>query len=189
MKRNRKGQFVKGTHWRAPKPYWDKNWLEYQYTTLEKSGKQIADEQGCKQNNIFYFLDKHNIPRRSMEEIRKIKYWGLAGEHNGMHGCCGESNPNWRGGISPERQAFCSSEEWKNVVPIIWERDSATCQRCGCKKEAENSFHIHHIISFEVIELRADERNLILFCKDCHDWVHSKENKNGEFIGALLDAR
>jgi len=188
-KRNRKGQFIKGSHWREPKPYWEKSWLQHQYTIMCKSAKQIAKEQKCKENNILYFLKKHEIPTRTMQQIRQIKYWGLSGKQNGMYGRYGDLNPNWCGGITPERQSFYVSEEWKNIVPIIWKRDKAICQKCRHKKETEDSFHIHHIIPFEVIELRVDENNLILLCKNCHDWVHSKENKEGEFIGTILDTR
>lgn len=186
--RNEKGQFIKGSHWRKAKPYWVKTWLQHQYTIMCKSSKQIGKEQGCKENNILYFLKKHNIPRRTMQQIRQIKHWGLNGEQNGMYGRYGELNPNWRGGITPERQAFYVSEEWKNIVPIIWKRDKATCQKCGYKKDRHGAFHIHHIVPFEIAELRVDKNNLILLCKDCHDWIHSKKNKHGEYIGTVLGA-
>jgi len=184
--RNNKGQFKKGTHWRRTKPYWDKRWLQHQYTIMCKPAKQIATEQGCKENNILYFLKKHGIQRRTMQEIRKIKHWGESGEQNGMFGRFGELNPNWKGGITPERQGLYCSQEWADVVRLVWARDSGECQSCHAKKTNDNEFHLHHIVPFEVVELRCVLSNLILFCKKCHNWVHSRKNKKGEYIEAVL---
>ena len=127
--RNEKGQFVKGFHWRHSKPYWERTWLQHQYTIMCKSANQIAKEQGCKENNILYFLKKHDIPRRTTQQTRQVKYWGLNGEQNGMYGRCGELNPNWRGGITPERQAFYISEEMKQLAKGV-----------GTKKKQEIHF-------------------------------------------------
>jgi len=96
----------------------------------------------------------------------------------------GEENPHWKGGITPERQAFYTSREWAEACLFVWNRDKATCQRCGKKKiNNDEEFHIHHIISFSQKELRAEPNNLILLCGDCHRWVHSAKNMNNEFLG------
>lgn len=180
--RNAKGQFKKGHHWRNPKLYWDKAWLTQEYVELEKSASEIAKEQGCKENNIHYFLKKHNIPTRTIAEARAIKYWALTGEANGMAGRTGSANPRWRGGVTPERQAIYASREWATAVKAVWKRDRATCQRCGARKDKSNRFHIHHIGSFaDFPALRTDVDNLVLLCHPCHSWVHSKANKGGEF--------
>ena len=99
----------------------------------------------------------------------------------------GENSPAWKGGICPERQNFYNSQEWKDACCVVWGRDSSICQRCGIaqEKNRDGSFHIHHIVSFEVKELRAEPSNLILFCADCHYWVHSNENINNDFIGEI----
>lgn len=94
-------------------------------------------------------------------------------------------HPQWKGGITPERQAFYATQEWVEAVKAVWARDNATCQRCGKHhNEAKNrgTFHIHHIISFMHREYRADVDNLVLLCKQCHRWVHSKENTLKELI-------
>ena len=188
MIRNKKGRFVrgvsaspktqfkKGQHWREHKPYWNKEWLVNQYIVLGKSASEIAKEQGCKTNNILYFLKKLKIPIRNTSEARKVKYWGQSGVDNPMWNMRGELNPMWLGGITPERQSFYQSKEWKIACSSVWKRDMATCQRCGIQKNTDMPFHIHHIKSFKDKELRADLDNLILLCESCHHFIHSKKN-------------
>ena len=177
-----KGRFKKGFTWRIPKPYWNKEWLFNEYITLGKSSGNIAKEQGCLDTNICYFLKKFIIKTRSISQARKMKYWGLKGVDNPMWNKIGELNPNWKGGITPERQAFYQSKEWKNVCSKVWKRDNATCQRCNLKKETDMPFHIHHIKSFQDKGLRTDINNLILMCATCHHWIHSRGNKNNDYL-------
>lgn len=94
-------------------------------------------------------------------------------------------HPNWKGGSTPERQAFYATPDWAEAVKAVWARDNATCQKCGKHHntcENRGTFHIHHIVSFMVKELRAEPDNLVLLCKDCHRWVHSKKNTEKHFI-------
>jgi len=194
VKRDKKGRFVKGEsaspetqfkkgeHWREKKPYWEKEWLEDQYWNKNRSAMDIANMFGVTENAIFYWLDKHNIKRRLISETRKNKHWGSSGVDNPMWNKKGELNPNWKGGVTPERQEFYVSQEWRKACSEVWKRDKATCQRCGIKKEGDMPFHIHHIRSFEVEEMRAKIDNLILLCEACHYWVHSRRNVNNEYI-------
>ncbi len=93
-----------------------------------------------------------------------------------------ENHPNWKGGITSERLAYYSRAEWKEIAKAIWKRDAGTCQRCDThQSEKENSFNIHHIVDFETIKLRDVHDNLVLLCKECHSFVHSKKNVNGEY--------
>lgn len=96
-----------------------------------------------------------------------------------------EEHPNYKGGLTPERQSVYSSKEWVEAVKKVWERDNAICQNCGKHHNTEENrgnFHIHHIISFQHKPTQTDYNNLILLCKKCHLWVHSKKNKNNKFI-------
>lgn len=192
--RNKKGQFVKGErasvetefkpgqHWRPAQLFRDKEWLHQEYIVKQRSTGDIASQFNVSDASILFWLRKHNIPRRSVKEAREIKHWGLEKGKNPMYGRFGASNPRWRGGITADRQAFYSSQEWAEIVKQVWQRDKATCQRCKARANGGPAFHIHHIVSFEVKELRADITNLILLCGDCHRWVHSKANVNRDFI-------
>jgi len=176
-------QFEDGEHWREEKPYWNEEWLRQEYVRKQRSMSEIAEEFDCTTNNIHYFLQKHEIERRDISEAREIKHWGAEGEENGMYEATGEDNPNWKGGVTPERQSFYSSQEWAEACQTVWKRDNATCQRCDVEHaEYNDDFHIHHIVSFKVEELRADPDNLVLLCEDCHHWVHSSDNEDNEFL-------
>ncbi|MDZ4254117.1 MAG: hypothetical protein U1A72_16240, partial [Sulfuritalea sp.] len=41
-----------------------------------------------------------------------------------------EANPNWKGGITAERQAFYATSEWKAACCAVWARADACCERC-----------------------------------------------------------
>lgn len=85
---------------------------------------------------------------------------------------------SWRGGITPERQSFYATKEWRDAAKIARKRDNFECQICGLKWTKQNgSFDLHHIISFEHKPTRADPANLILLCEPCHYWTHSRKNK------------
>jgi len=169
--RNKKGQFIAGTHWREPKLYWNKQWLENEYITFKKPANQIAKEQNCGENNILYFLKKHSIKPRSMTKIRQIKKWGLSGKLNGMYGKIGKQNPNWNGGHSPERQSAYARATWKELSKTILKRDNYTCMNCGNKKV---KFNVHHIKRWSRYPgLRFEPENLITLCINCHKQEHS----------------
>lgn len=109
------------------------------------------------------------------------------GKHNEPYwkGKNGSLHPSFKGGLTPERQQVYSSNEWINSVKEVWKRDNAFCQKCGKNHNEEQNrgnFHIHHIVSFMVRELRTEVDNLVLLCKECHKFVHSKNNINKEFI-------
>ena len=112
-------EFKPGQHWRPRKPHWDRDWLHREYIDNERSSSEIADEVGCKPNNIHFWLKKHGIPRRSVSEARKLKHWGAEGEANPMYGRNGSDHPNWKGGITPERQRVYSSREWADAVRTV----------------------------------------------------------------------
>jgi transposase-like protein len=109
---------------------------------------------------------------------------------NGDHvlkGRRGEQIHSWKGGVSPLRNAFYSSDEWKTACVSVWKRDDAKCQNCGLDHRTIDRnvkrFHIHHIASFaRYPDLRAAPENLILLCDTCHRWVHSRANTESKFI-------
>lgn len=182
--RNNKGQFAKGHHWRTRKPWWDKEWLHDQYVCCRRSASEIAADGGVTESTILYWLHKHGISRRSLSEARAVKHWGACGSDNPMWNKRGELNPRWLGGVTPERQSFYTSEEWRKACSFVWKRDKATCRRCGLRRGnlPDMPFHIHHIESFANKELRGDSSNLVLLCEACHQFVHSRKNVEHDYL-------
>ncbi|CAB3730674.1 HNH endonuclease [Paraburkholderia rhynchosiae] len=127
--------------------------------------------------------------RHSPESIARVRAASIARGavpylRNGQHwlkGSLPEANPNWAGGATPERQEFYRSAEWKVVVRYVWARDNACCRNCGkdwrtVDRSTEQTFHIHHVWSFQISALRANPAILVLLCRQCHLWVHSNAN-------------
>jgi len=171
-------EFKPGQHWRKPQAFREREWLQREYVEKGRSTGEIAAEFGVRDASIIFWLKRHGIPRRTVSQARALKHWGLSREANGMYGRTGPDNANWKGGITPERQAAYSSLQWADAVDTVWERDGGKCQRCGAMPKRP---HIHHIIKFEVEETRFDPANLVTLCPKCHGFVHSKANVHGEF--------
>jgi hypothetical protein len=176
-------EFKKGQHWRKEKPYWNREWLYNEYVNKSRSSTDIAKDFGVTDGAIIFWLNKLKIPCRTISETRKVKKWGIKGNKNGMYGRKGKSNPHWKGGCTPERQAFYCSHEWATVVEQVWKRDNYSCRKCGISK---HGLHIHHVISFADKAHRLDLDNLVLLCPKCHRFVHSKKNIEGEFINGHI---
>ena len=164
-------------------PYQDRDWLISQYVVAERSSRSIANDFGITDANILYWLKRHGIKRRTAREVRDAyTYRKMQGADNPMFGKKGPLSSNWKGGTTPERQAFYQSDEWKSAVSKIWKRDLARCRRCGIERTTM-AHHIHHIKSFSTYpDLRSDLDNLVLLCAECHRWVHSKNNVKSLFI-------
>lgn len=202
--------------WQAKQKGYDANWLRAKYVDEGLSADEIAllvsrnaksvwnwlkwygiatRPRGHNQKNWFH--PGHNKSPRgpvSDETKRKISASNTGkpkrpkGERHHLAGKTGPLSPTWRGGITPERQAFYASQEWRAACTAVWHRADAKCERCGkdhrqIDRKSE-AFHVHHIVSFAVRELRAEPSNLALLCDRCHRHVHSRKNVTHEFLGS-----
>lgn len=175
-------EFKKGQHWRPHAPHREAPWLREQYVDRGLSVGDIARACGVTDNAIDYWMRKHGIARRSTSEARALKHWGVSGKRNPMFGKRGAETPAWRGGHTPERQAFHGSAEWRCASLQVWRRDAGACRRCGLRaNDCKTLFDVHHIAPFAVKRLRTELTNLVLLCRACHRFVHSKKNINHEF--------
>jgi hypothetical protein len=185
-------EFQLGTalNWRPHRPFREKAYLLEEYVNKGRSAGRIAADHGVTEGTIYFWLRKHGISCRStseaIREAKKYGNWGAGtGPGNPMYGKVGSLNPNWKGGVTPERQAFYASAEWKAVAKRVKRRDHWTCQRCGATRGDGLKLAIHHVIPFGVVRLRLDPANLVLLCQACHDFVHSRRNVRKEFIGSV----
>lgn len=163
--------------------------LRSMYLVKLMSAKQIAAVLDRDPKTIYRWLKHHGVKLRGVSEWRMID-GRVPYLKNGEHYSKGrrpEDHPNWKGGITPERQAFYSSREWKDCVKMVWARDDAHCRRCGLDSRTvlrgTIRFELHHVDSFAVVERRSDPANVVLLCDKCHLWVHSGKNKKRRFLG------
>jgi hypothetical protein len=160
------------------------------YTKLKDFGIPTRSRAETIQQNAWWNIGKEHWnkgkkrPQKTKEAISKSrtgkKYPNLAGKNNGMYGRTGKENPNWKGGVTPERQKLYVSEKWKEIIKTIFRRDNYRCAVCG---GTSRNLHAHHIKTWaDYPENRLDIDNLITVCKKCHHWIHSKKNKNKDFL-------
>lgn len=168
---------------RDPKSVW--NWFKCYDIEINKRG--FSKKQQFKKGHKLCLERVQKEETRSKIRKARLEDGRVPCYVNGVHWLhyYTDRKPGiWKGGITPERQAVYSSEEWGKAIKEVWGRDKGICNRCGLKQNENRStkFHIHHIISFQNKEQRCNLDNLILLCSSCHRWVHSRKNTNKEFI-------
>lgn len=176
-------QFKPGQHWRPDQVFRNKEYLIQEYVTKQRSTGEIAKEHGVTDAAILHWLRKHEIPRRTVSGAREAKKWGSPGAKNPMYGRCGDQNPRWIDGRTPERQRMYARSFWKELIEVVLERDGRKCQRCGAVNTRVNRLHAHHVKPWtKNPESRFELSNIITVCKECHTWIHSKGNTENEFL-------
>lgn len=127
---------------------------------------------------------KHtDATKRIMSQKASVPKPYLRGSANGMYGRTGASNPNWRGGTTPERQAMYAKGEWKELVKGVYCRDQYRCVKCGKRNKGKRGLHAHHLRPWATNpDFRFSADNLVTLCRDCHCWVHSKANTMSDFL-------
>jgi hypothetical protein len=162
--------------------------LEQKYVTEGLDCTAIAKLVGRNSKRVWEWLKDDGIPTRKRGSYSGTTVGFKKGEPSAFLGKVqkrGPDSPHWQGGITPERQAFYASDEWRAVSIQVYARDNKCCQRCGISQSAaaryDTKLHIHHIVGFRVKALRAALSNLVLLCRPCHLFVHSKQNTNQEF--------
>ncbi len=170
---------------RDAKSVW--NWLKSAGIPTRRRGSDKRQHFIKGQKNLFEGRKHTEETKQKMREIAladgRVPFDPAIGSY--MKGRKGASTPSWKGGITPERQAFYLTREWKEAVKEVWKRAGAKCERCGVEhntSERRGTFDIHHIVSFENRTLRAVVSNLALLCELCHMFVHSKKNVSREFL-------
>ncbi len=171
---------------RDPKSVW--SWLKYFEIPTRKRGTDVR--QHFKKGHRGQLGAKLSDAHKEALRQARIRDGRIPALINGVHWtkAYGRHGSNWKGGISPERQAFYACPEWSAAVKAVWHRDDAKCQRCGLDHRTIDrniaSFHIHHIDSFMIKDSRALVANLLLLCDKCHRWTHSKRNTERRYLGS-----
>lgn len=106
--------------------------------------------------------------RMKISNARKIE-GAFVGSKNPMFNSkrFGELNPNWKGGITNDKEVAMRSEEYKKWRNDVFKRDNYTCQCCG---KMTHNIEAHHLDNFvQYIDKRYDVDNGITLCKKCHN--------------------
>jgi thymidylate synthase (FAD) len=177
--------------------YTDKDWLYYQYHTMERSQKEIATIVGCSPATIRKYIRLHNLadPERSKQARFST---GQTPWNKGLHYSFDftdeerarwseiqrkrwettppEERPGWKGGMSTDRQKIGA---WTTTISSeIFRRDNYTCAICGETTRTDDPFHAHHIIPIwadQELQHAYDPENLITLHKSCHQFLHGND--------------
>ena len=125
------------------------------------------------------FMQRMNTPEWR-EHLRVIG--GLhAGKPNFLNR--GEGNPNWRGGITPEKKKLRRTLEWLAWRKQVFERDNYICRECESTKCA---LEPHHIVPLRSGGTPFDIKNGISLCRPCHQLTMGKEEQFVERYALLV---
>ena len=78
----------------------------------------------------------------------------------------GQSNPNWKGGLTPVNRLIRGSLQYRLWREAVFRRDNYTCQLCGRKGVYLEADHIQPFALYP--ELRFDVNNGRTLCTKCH---------------------
>lgn len=177
------GRFVSGSHWRPHQVFREQEYLVREYVGAGRSASDIALEHHVTEGAILHWLRKHEVTRRTVSQARELKHWRVEGSANGMFGMFEYLNPNYRGGVSPDRQKLYARSIGQKFLAQVLERDGHCCRRCGKSATTARSLHVHHVVAWDASEeLRFAVFNGVTLCVSCHRWVHSKANVAREFL-------
>jgi ribosomal protein S27E len=94
----------------------------------------------------------------------------------------GDEHPNWKGGISSERELHASRKAHKEWKEDVLNRDEYTCLKC----KSNNDLCVHHIVPFEESQdMRCDIDNGATLCRKCHNEFHSIYGRKGNNLEQL----
>lgn len=95
---------------RDPKTIW--SWLSYYGIPTRPRGHDTSHLPKTGRVPGFHLTEEHKQALRAAREKDGRKPYLLADGTHAMKGRTGEKHHSWRGGLTPERQAFYASVEW-----------------------------------------------------------------------------
>lgn len=170
------------------------DWLRQKYVVERMDCVAIGVLVGRDPKRVWEWLKDSGIPTRARGDDTGAHRFqkGQVSPFKGRTQLRGAASPHWQGGITPERQAFAATPEWRAACMATFARAQKRCERCAATQAqvqaAGQKMHVHHVVGFRVVELRADPDNLRLLCGPCHRFVHSKKNVARIFLSQEIAA-
>lgn len=149
---------------------YNKNWMEQKYSKEKLLLREIADLIGCPLPLVSKALKVMGIKTRG--HVKGSTHW------------------QWKGGISNQRVAKCTTIPYKIWRKAVFERDDYICQACG---QRGWKLEAHHVLPYrDFPHLIHALQNGMTLCKKCHSKTIKKEYlfihtyaKRGELLGSL----
>lgn len=80
-----------------------------------------------------------------------------------------------------DHDAVYQDSRWREIKPIVHQRDSDYCRLCFENHTLKNLQMVHHIIEPENdMSLAYNKDNLISLCESCHQHVHREYDKGNK---------
>lgn len=146
--------------------YRDYDWLYYQYTTLGKSPKQIADEFNFTESVIKKWIRKNGLEyhKRGTGTIGHIPWNKGLKEYNN------EKVKKQGDALRKYHHTNLSNDDHGILKSTYKKANKGYCEICGSKK----MLNVHHI---NEDHNNFDEENLMTLCTKCHSQIHNKNLK------------
>lgn len=123
-------------------------------------------EKFCEVCATNYKCDTRIGDRRWRKQRFCSKSCALKGNKRTLGMFLGETNPSWKGGITPINALIRTSTSMNNWRKEVFKRDDFTCQICGVRGVTIHADHIKEFSNYP--ELRFELSNGRTLCVPCH---------------------
>ena len=180
--RNSRGQFIRGSKFWLGKKRLDM--IGNKWNIGRKPWNWNPIEKTCKMCGKKYFVKKSKLhTSKFCSCFCKNKFFFT-----------GDRNPNWKNGITKDRDRLRTSEEYVKWRLKVYQRDWFACRWCGhigrkskAHGDKTSDIHAHHIESIEDNpKLCLKEGNGITLCIKCHRLTYGKEKEFAKAFKEIL---
>lgn len=128
--------------------------------------KSGIGEKFCESCGVNYKCDTRIGDIRWRKQRFCSKSCALKGNKRTLWLFLGETNPSWKGGITPVNALIRSSTQMNEWRKAVFERDDYTCQMCSARGIRIHADHIKEFSNYP--ELRFELSNGRTLCVPCH---------------------
>jgi 5-methylcytosine-specific restriction endonuclease McrA len=138
-----------------------------------KSQKRLAYFASIKgENNPMKKIEIRKKLGQSLRNSQRFQAWHKNNRN--------ENHYNWKGGITPERDAISIRKEYRDWRMSILNRDDYRCFDCG---EKDKKMQLHHLYPWDLYpRLRMESANAITLCVGCHRNREAQLRKRMKFL-------
>lgn len=160
------------------------------HTDCQKCKVSVANEKPLTKGSKFNMLTVvsrvragHTLFKCGCGESKVINNWQVTSGNTMSCGCLrksnrfhadisGENHPNWKGGISGDRERFMQEAVYKAWRLDVFERDNFKCGKCN---QVGGKLEAHHLSPYHSHpELRVVLDNGVTLCQPCHASFHAR---------------